>query len=169
MGENISTRVAYGRALAEFGADENIYVFDADLKKCTMTLYFSEKYPERFYNIGIAEANMVDVAAGFATCGATALVHTFAIFAAGRVYDQVRNNVCYPGLNVKVVGSHAGLTVGEDGATHQALEDISLMRTIPGMTVIVPCDANETRLQQRLCLISRGHAISVQGVRQLSV
>ena len=114
MGENISTRVAYGRALAEFGADENIYVFDADLKKCTMTLYFSEKYPERFYNIGIAEANMVDVAAGFATCGATALVHTFAIFAAGRVYDQVRNNVCYPGLNVKVVGSHAGLTVGED-------------------------------------------------------
>lgn len=101
MGENISTRVAYGRALAEFGADENIYVFDADLKKCTMTLYFSEKYPERFYNIGIAEANMVDVAAGFATCGATALVHTFAIFAAGRVYDQVRNNVCYPGLNDK--------------------------------------------------------------------
>ena len=150
MGENISTRVAYGRALAEFGADENIYVFDADLKKCTMTLYFSEKYPERFYNIGIAEANMVDVAAGFATCGATALVHTFAIFAAGRVYDQVRNNVCYPGLNVKVVGSHAGLTVGEDGATHQALEDISLMRTIPGMTVIVPCDANETRLGVQL-------------------
>ena len=96
MGENISTRVAYGRALAEIDADENIYVFDADLKKCTMTLYFSEKYPERVYNIGIAEANMVDVAAGFATCGATALVHTFAIFAAGRVYDQVRNNVCYP-------------------------------------------------------------------------
>ena len=145
MGENISTRVAYGRALAEFGADENIYVFDADLKKCTMTLYFSEKYPERFYNIGIAEANMVDVAAGFATCGATALVHTFAIFAAGRVYDQVRNNVCYPGLNVKVVGSHAGLTVGEDGATHQALEDISLMRTIPGMTIICPADDVEAR------------------------
>ena len=145
MGENISTRVAYGRALAEFGADENIYVFDADLKKCTMTLYFSEKYPERFYNIGIAEANMVDVAAGFATCGATALVHTFAIFAAGRVYDQVRNNVCYPGLNVKVVGSHAGLTVGEDGATHQALEDISLMRTIPGMVVACPSDDIEAK------------------------
>ena len=156
MGENISTRVAYGRALAEVGADENIYVFDADLKKCTMTLYFSEKYPERFYNIGIAEANMVDVAAGFATCGATALVHTFAIFAAGRVYDQVRNNVCYPGLNVKVVGSHAGLTVGEDGATHQALEDISLMRTIPGMTVIVPCDANETRLATKAMLDFQG-------------
>ena len=145
MGENISTRVAYGRALAEFGADENIYVFDADLKKCTMTLYFSEKYPERFYNIGIAEANMVDVAAGFATCGATALVHTFAIFAAGRVYDQVRNNVCYPGLNVKVVGSHAGLTVGEDGATHQCNEDIAIMRTIPGMTIICPADDVEAR------------------------
>ena len=145
MGENISTRVAYGRALAEFGADENIYVFDADLKKCTMTLYFSEKYPERFYNIGIAEANMVDVAAGFATCGATALVHTFAIFAAGRVYDQVRNNVCYPGLNVKVVGSHAGLTVGEDGATHQCNEDIALMRTIPGIVVINPSDDVEAK------------------------
>ena len=156
MGENISTRVAYGRALAEFGADENIYVFDADLKKCTMTLYFSEKYPERFYNIGIAEANMVDVAAGFATCGATALVHSFAIFAAGRVYDQVRNNVCYPGLNVKVVGSHAGLTVGEDGATHQALEDISLMRTIPGMVVINPADDVEARAAVRAAYEHQG-------------
>ena len=156
MGENISTRVAYGHALEEFGADENIYVFDADLKKCTMTVYFSEKYPERFYNIGIAEANMVDIAAGFATCGATALVHTFAIFAAGRVYDQVRNNVCYPGLNVKVVGSHAGLTVGEDGATHQSLEDISLMRTIPGMTVIVPCDSYETRMATKAMLEYQG-------------
>lgn len=156
MGENISTRAAYGQALAEFGADPDIYVFDADLKKCTMTLYFAEKYPERFYNIGIAEANMVDVAAGFATCGATALVHTFAIFASGRVYDQVRNNVCYPGLNVKVVGSHAGLTVGEDGATHQCLEDISLMRTIPGMTVIVPCDSYEARLATKAMLDFQG-------------
>lgn len=116
MGENISTRVAYGKALAEFGTDEKLFVFDADLKKCTMTLYFAEKYPERFFNIGIAEANMVDIAAGFATCGATALVHTFAIFATGRTYDQIRNSVCYPGLNVKIVGSHGGLTVGEDGA-----------------------------------------------------
>ena len=121
-----------------------------------MTLYFSEKYPERFYNIGIAEANMVDVAAGFATCGATALVHTFAIFAAGRVYDQVRNNVCYPGLNVKVVGSHAGLTVGEDGATHQALEDISLMRTIPGMVVINPADDVEARAAVRAAYEHQG-------------
>ena len=156
MGENISTRVAYGRALAEFGADENIYVFDADLKKCTMTLYFSEKYPERFYNIGIAEANMVDVAAGFATCGATALVHTFAIFAAGRVYDQVRNNVCYPGLNVKVVGSHAGLTVGEDGATHQCCEDIALMRTIPGMVVMNPSDDVEAKAAVKAALDHQG-------------
>ena len=156
MGENISTREAYGRALVEFGGDEKVYVFDADLKKCTMTTYFADKYPERFFNIGIAEANMVDVAAGFATCGATALVHTFAIFAAGRVYDQVRNDVVYPGLNVKVIGSHAGLTVGEDGATHQCIEDISLMRTIPGMTVIVPCDANEVRLATKAMLDYQG-------------
>lgn len=145
MGEKISTRVAYGRALEEFGSNENIYVFDSDLKSCTMTAYFADKYPERFFNMGIAEANMVDTAAGMAACGAVALVHTFAVFAAGRVYDQVRNSVAYPGLNVKIVGSHAGLTVGEDGATHQCIEDISLMRTIPGMTVVVPCDGSETR------------------------
>ena len=156
MGEMISTRVAYGQALEEFGSNENVYVFDADLKSCTMTKYFAEKYPERFYNVGIAEANMVDIGAGFAACGATALVHTFAIFASGRVYDQVRNNVAYPGLNVKVVGSHAGLTVGEDGATHQCVEDISLMRTIPGMTVIVPCDAHETREAARAILETAG-------------
>lgn len=156
MGKNVSTREAYGRALVEFGNNENIYVFDADLKKCTMSMYFGDAYPERFFNIGIAEANMVDVAAGFATCGATALVHTFAIFAAGRVFDQVRNDVCYPGLNVKVVGSHAGLTVGEDGATHQCLEDIGLMRTLPGMTIIVPCDGNEARLATKAMLEHNG-------------
>lgn len=156
MSEQISTRAAYGRALEKFGEDNNIYVFDADLKSCTMTCYFAEKYPERFFNIGIAEANMVDIAAGFATCGATALVHTFAMFAAGRVYDQIRNNVAYPGLNVKVIGSHGGLTVGEDGATHQCIEDISLMRTIPGMTVIVPCDAHETHLATQAILQAKG-------------
>lgn len=156
MGEKISTRVAYGRALEEFGSDENIYVFDADVKSCTMTTYFSDKYPERFFNMGIAEANMVDVAAGMAACGAISLVHTFAIFAAGRVYDQVRNSVAYPGLNVKVVGSHAGITIGEDGATHQCIEDISLMRTIPGMTVVVPCDGNETRFATRAILDYEG-------------
>lgn len=156
MGEKISTRVAYGRALEEFGSDENIYVFDSDLKSCTMTAYFADKYPERFFNMGIAEANMVDTAAGMAACGAVALVHTFAVFAAGRVYDQVRNSVAYPGLNVKIVGSHAGLTVGEDGATHQCIEDISLMRTIPGMTVVVPCDGSEMRLATKAILEHTG-------------
>lgn len=156
MGEKISTRVAYGRALEEFGSNENIYVFDSDLKSCTMTTYFADRYPERFFNMGIAEANMVDVAAGMAACGAVSLVHTFAVFAAGRVYDQVRNSVAYPDLNVKVVGSHAGLTVGEDGATHQCIEDISLMRTMPGMTVVVPCDGNETRFATKAILEHNG-------------
>lgn len=156
MKDNISTRVAYGKALARYGENENVYVFDSDLKKCTMSEYFEERFPERFFNIGIAEANMVDIGAGFATCGATAIVHTFAIFAAGRVYDQVRNSVCYPNLNVKVVGSHAGLTVGEDGPTHQALEDISLMRTLPNMTVIVPCDSYETDLAVKAMLAQKG-------------
>lgn len=156
MGENISTRVAYGEALMELGGREDIHVFDADLKSCTMSKYFADAYPERFFNMGIAEANMVGVAAGFATCGATALVHTFAMFASGRVYDQVRNSVAYPGLNVKVVGSHGGITVGEDGATHQCIEDISLMRTIPGMTVIVPCDAYEAKLATAAMLDHKG-------------
>lgn len=154
--EKVPTRVAYGKALARLGKYKNIYVFDADLKKCTMSKYFEEQFPERFFNIGIAEANMVGIAAGFATCGAISLVHTFAIFAAGRVYDQIRNDVAYPGLNVKVIGSHAGLTVGEDGATHQALEDISLMRTIPGMTVIVPCDGYETEEATKAIIEKKG-------------
>ncbi|MBO1722249.1 transketolase family protein [Extibacter sp. GGCC_0201] len=145
MGNVISTREAYGRALCEFGADEKIMVFDADLTICTMSCYFAEKYPERFFNAGIAECNMAGMAAGTAASGKTAFIHTFAMFAAGRIYDQVRNSIAYPGLNVKVVGTHAGLSVGEDGATHQCIEDLSLMRTIPGMTVICPCDANETR------------------------
>ncbi len=145
MGNVVSTREAYGRALCEFGADEKIMVFDADLTICTMSCYFAEKYPERFFNAGIAECNMAGMAAGAAASGKTAFIHTFATFAAGRIYDQVRNSIAYPGLNVKVVGTHAGLSVGEDGATHQCIEDLSLMRTIPGMTVICPCDANETR------------------------
>ena len=145
MGEVIATREAYGRALCEFGADENIMVFDADLTICTMSCYFAQKYPERFFNAGIAECNMAGMAAGAASCGKTAFIHTFAMFAAGRIYDQVRNSIAYPGLNVKVVGTHAGLSVGEDGATHQCNEDIALMRTIPGMTVICPCDDIETK------------------------
>lgn len=145
MGEKISTRVAYGDALCEFGSDKKIVALDADLSTCTMSCTFGEKYPKRFFNIGIAEANMIDMAAGFATTGKTAFCHSFAMFTAGRGYDQIRNSVAYPHLNVKVIGSHAGLTVGEDGATHQCIEDLSLMRTIPGMTVLSPCDANETR------------------------
>lgn len=145
MGNIVSTREAYGRALCEFGADEKIMVFDADLTICTMSCYFAEKYPERFFNAGIAECNMAGMAAGAAASGKTAFIHTFAMFAAGRIYDQVRNSIAYPGLNVKVVGTHAGLSVGEDGATHQCIEDLSLMRTIPGMTVICPCDAYETK------------------------
>ena len=156
MAEKISTREAYGRALEAYGADENIVVLDADLTICTMTCYFSKKYPERFFNMGIAEANMIDVAAGFATTGKTALCHSFAMFTAGRGYDQIRQSVAYTGLNVKVVGSHAGLTVGEDGPTHQCIEDLSLMRTIPGMTVLCPCDANETKEAVKAMLAYNG-------------
>ncbi len=145
MSETIASRIAYGKALCEFGENPDIVALDADLACCTMSIDFSNRYPERFYNMGIAEANMIDVAAGFATTGKIAFCHSFAMFTAGRGYDQIRNNIAYPHLNVKVIGSHAGLTVGEDGGTHQCIEDISLMRTIPDMTVIVPCDANETR------------------------
>jgi len=146
MRDKISTRAAYGNALCEFGADKRIIALDADLASCTMSEVFAKKYPDRFFNVGIAEANMIDMAAGFATTGKIAFCHSFAMFTAGRGYDQIRNSVAYPRLNVKVVGSHAGLTVGEDGPTHQCLEDLSLMRTIPGMVVVAPCDANETRL-----------------------
>lgn len=145
MSEKISTRVAYGEALAECGADENIVVFDADLSICTMTCLFRDKYPERFFEAGIAEANMVGMSAGMAATGKTVFCNSFAMFSAGRAYDQVRNSVAYPHLNVKVVGTHAGLSVGEDGATHQCIEDLALMRAIPGMTVICPSDANETK------------------------
>lgn len=145
MSETIASRIAYGKALCEFGENPDIVALDADLACCTMSIDFANRYPERFYNMGIAEANMIDVAAGFATTGKIAFCHSFAMFTAGRGYDQIRNNIAYPHLNVKVIGSHAGLTVGEDGGTHQCIEDISLMRTIPDMTVIVPCDANETR------------------------
>lgn len=149
MGEYEATRKVYGRTLCEVGADERIVVFDADLSICTMTCYFAEKYPERFYNAGIAESNMAGMAAGAATCGKIPFINSFAMFSAGRIYDQIRNSICYPGLNVKVVGTHAGLNVGEDGATHQCIEDLSLMRTIPGMTVICPCDGFETEAAVR--------------------
>lgn len=142
----VSTRVSYGHALCELGKDNpDVVVVDADLTTCTMTCYFAQQFPERFFNGGIAESNIVGVGAGLASTGKTVFVNSFAMFSAGRAYDQVRNSVCYPHLNVKVVGTHAGLSVGEDGATHQCIEDISLMRTIPGMTVIVPADAEEAR------------------------
>jgi len=144
MSEFISTREAYGEELCKLGADENIVAFDADLTICTMSMYFAKKYPERFINAGIAECNMIGMAAGMAATGKTVFCHSFAMFTAGRGYDQIRNSVAYPNLNVKVIGTHAGLSVGEDGATHQCIEDLSLMRTIPGMTVICPADAYET-------------------------
>ena len=147
MGENIATRAAYGKALVELAEKyPELVVFDADLAGATMTNGFMKAYPERFFDMGIAECNMVGVAAGMATCGFKPFVNTFAMFAAGRAWEQVRNTVCYPGLNVKVVGSHGGLSVGEDGATHQCIEDFAIMRSIPGMTVLCPCDAHEMRL-----------------------
>ena len=141
----VATREAYGNALAEFGADSRIVVFDADLSKSTKTDSFKKKYPERFFNMGIAEANMMVTAAGMATCGKIAFASTFAMFAAGRAFEQIRNSICYPKLNVKIGATHAGLTVGEDGASHQAIEDIAIIRVLPNMTVLCPADAVETR------------------------
>ncbi|MDR1711607.1 MAG: transketolase family protein [Propionibacteriaceae bacterium] len=147
---SVSTREAYGRELCELGkARRDVVVFDADLTICTMTMYFAAEFPERFFNAGIAEANMMGMAAGMASTGKTVFANSFAVFSTGRAYDQVRNSIAYPGLNVKVVGTHAGLSVGEDGATHQALEDVALMRAVPGMTVVVPADENETRAAVR--------------------
>lgn len=145
MSLKTATRHAYGRALADLGGDERVVVLDADLCECTMSGLFAEKYPERFVNMGIAEANMITAAAGIAATGRIAFCHSFAVFTAGRGYDQIRNSCAYPRLNVKIVGSHAGLTVGEDGATHQMLEDLALMRVVPGLTVLSPCDERETR------------------------
>ncbi|NME82996.1 transketolase family protein [Clostridium sp. SM-530-WT-3G] len=145
MSNKIATREAYGKALVKLSnINQNVVVLDADLSKSTKTAEFKAVAPERFINMGIAEANMMGVAAGLSTCGKIPFVSTFAMFAAGRAFEQIRNSICYPNLNVKVCATHAGLTVGEDGATHQSIEDISLMRSIPGMTVINPCDAVET-------------------------
>lgn len=145
----ISTRAAYGEALAEIGGDERIVVLDADLQCCTRTDKFAALYPQRARNVGIAEANMVGMAAGLAACGKTVFVNSFAMFTAGRAFEQIRNSLAYPHLNVKVIGTHAGITVGKDGATHQCLEDLAAMRAIPGMVVVSPCDAHETKLATR--------------------
>jgi transketolase len=143
---SIATRDAYGEALAELGAvNENIVVLEADLSKSTKTSDFKKVYPERLFNMGIAEQNMIGTAAGFAAAGKTPFASTFAVFAAGRAYDQIRNSIAYPNLNVKIAATHAGLTVGEDGGSHQMLEDIALMRALPNMTVIVPADGIETK------------------------
>lgn len=145
MAEKIATREAYGKTLAKLGMENpKIVVLDADLSKSTKTAEFKKVCPERFIDMGIAEANMMGVAAGLSTCGKIPFVSTFAIFATGRAFEQVRNSICYPNLNVKICATHAGLTVGEDGASHQSVEDVSLMRSIPNMTVICPSDAIET-------------------------
>ena len=159
MAETIATRAAYGQTLVELAEqDPALLVLDADLSSATMTKNFSKAYPDRFFNMGIAESNMVGVAAGLAACGKKPFVNTFAMFAAGRAWEQVRNSVAYPRLNVKVVGSHGGLSVGEDGATHQCIEDFALMRAIPGMLVLCPCDGNEMRLATRALLDYDGPA-----------
>jgi transketolase len=140
-----SQRKAYGKALVELGKTrKDIVVLDADLSSSTQTSMFAQVFPERFFNCGIAEANMMDTAAGFAASGKTVFASTFAVFGTGRCYDQIRQSIAYPGLNVKIVLSHAGITVGGDGASHQIVEDIALMRVLPNMTVIVPADAPET-------------------------
>lgn len=146
MAEKIATREAYGNALAELGEKyENLVVLDADLAAATKTGIFKKKFPNRFFDCGIAENNMFGVSAGLATTGKIPFASTFAMFAAGRSFDQIRNSIGYPHLNVKIGATHAGITVGEDGATHQCNEDIALMRTIPGMVIINPSDAVEAR------------------------
>ena len=143
---NLSTREAYGQALAELGdLRDDIVVLDADLSKSTKTVEFAKKFPTRFFNMGIAEQNLIGAACGLSTTGKIPFVSTFAVFATGRGFEIIRNSVCYPNLNVKICATHAGITVGEDGATHQMIEDISLMRTIPNMTVMSVSDDTQTK------------------------
>lgn len=142
----VATREAYGKALAQYGADERIIVLDADLSKSTKTDTFKKVYPERHFNMGIAEGNMMCVAAGLATTGKIVFASTFAMFASERSCEQIRNSICYPRLNVKIGATHAGLSVGEDGASHQCIEDLAVMRALPNMVVLSPCDEIETNL-----------------------
>lgn len=144
--ELLYQRDIYGQTLVELGRrNPNIVVLDADLSSSTRTCLFAKEFPDRFFNFGVAEQNMMATSAGFASCGKLVFVSTFAIFATGRAWDQIRNTICYNNFNIKIVASHAGITVGPDGSSHQALEDIALMRTIPNMTILVPCDGPETR------------------------
>ena len=141
-----ATRQSYGETLLDLGKEnKDVVVLDADLSAATKTNMFAKEFKNRFFDMGIAEANMIGTAAGFATCGKIPYASTFAVFAAGRAYDQIRNSVCYPNLNVKICATHSGITVGEDGATHQMLEDISMMRTLPNMTVISTSDDVQTK------------------------
>ena len=144
--EKKATRQSYGEALLELGkSNKNVVVLDADLAGATKSGIFQKEFPNRFFDMGIAEQNMMATAAGMATCGKIPFASTFAVFATGRVYDQIRNSICYPNLNVKICGSHAGVTVGEDGATHQMLEDINIMKCLPNMKVICPSDDVQTK------------------------
>lgn len=145
MAEKIATRQAYGQALVKLGAEnKDVVVLDADLSKSTKTELFARAFPERFFNMGIAEQNMIGTAAGLALAGKIPFVSSFAIFATGRAFEQVRNSIAYPALNVKIAASHGGISVGEDGASHQSIEDLALMRVLPNMSVIVPADAAQT-------------------------
>lgn len=155
--KKIATRESYGNALAELGDKyENLYVLDADLAAATKTGIFKKKFPERFFDCGIAESNMMGVAAGLAATGKIPFASTFAMFAAGRAFEQVRNSIGYPHLNVKIGATHAGISVGEDGATHQCNEDIALMRTIPGMTIINPADDVEAKAAVEAAILHNG-------------
>ena len=157
--EKIATRGAYGEELARLAADyPELVVLDADLSSATMTKTFAAQYPERFFDMGIAEADMMGFAAGLAACGKKPFANSFAMFTAGRAWEQVRISIAYPHLNVKCVGSHGGLSVGEDGATHQCIEDLALMSAIPGMMVVNPCDGPEMRLAVRALLEYDGPA-----------
>ena len=155
--EQLYQRDLYGKTLVELGKQNtDIIVFDADLSGSTRTNLFAREFPERFFNIGVAEQNMMAVAGGIASCGKTVFVSTFAIFASGRAWDQVRNTVAYNNFNIKIVASHAGLTVGPDGSSHQALEDIALMRVIPNMNIVVPCDGPQTAEAIKAVTLAKG-------------
>lgn len=156
MSDVIATREAYGKALAELGNKYEFLVLDADLAEATKTVIFKKAFPDRFFDVGIAESNMISTAAGLAACGSVVFASSFAMFAAGRAFEQVRNSVCYPNLNVKICATHAGLSVGEDGATHQCLEDIGIMRTIPNITILCPVDAVETKAAIELAIQKDG-------------
>ena len=153
----IATREAYGKTLAGLGEENSdIVVLDADLSKSTKTAEFAKVFPERFFDMGVAEQNMMGTAAGLAVAGKIPFASSFAVFATGRAFEQIRNSIAYPGLNVKIAATHAGISVGEDGASHQSVEDISLMRTLPNMTVIVPADATETEKAVKAAVEIRG-------------